>query len=832
MTAEAELIPLSTSNELGPDRPPLRWIIRSGMVVAVLGWLWPIGVGRRMPVGGDATQFSMGLMAFLRSALLDRRWPLWNDLWGFGFPALAESQMGVYYPPHWGYAFVSTETAYSASLVAHFAWGALGAAWMARRFGVSELGSALAGFAWATSGFFLIHLPHQWAYTVGSWMPWAWGLAWQTVRATDPSHGEPARWLAAVLAVQILPGHFQMAFVTEVGVLALALIGAGQGRWLGMLRVFLALAAMIPLAAAQLVPTLALARLSAQDRGFEYLSGFAASPIHLVSYVAPGLFHRSPLWRPLAWDLFHTSPEEYLGYVGLVPLFLAIRAVAAGGRSSPEVRALALVAGLTLILSLGPYFPGFRRLIALPGFSFFRAPARWSLGTALALAGLAGHGFDAVLRLGCPRRSVLGFGAAATLAVALVLGGFELAIEASRGSGWPEVASGFDRALKTLPWADEPTPSTFRGSMVAAYRPQADLRVQAAQARLDGRAFPPAGLILARERWGIYARELSGSAVSLVGLLAAGWSFGTHPRRLGWALGALTLLDLIGQGRSRPFDLGPIRPLVEQSPVLARAALGPRGFRMLDPGQNLFLVAGADAATAYRTLNLPAPDRSLNLARGLDTDDPLVPEALRGLGIGARVLDPFESRSVPPDWIAGGWGSRSDSIRDPTLAGWLYGADFARLNRLEEFRWIESSKLSTRAWRVDAEVVSNPPKLNPMASFARATPLAWRSPRPEQVEVDLVATPSFKMGWVVVSQTFDPEWSATWVGPSGERPATVVRVLEGWQGVDASNLPPGRWTLRLEYQGRAARWGLGISAIAWLGFVLILATDGTRMKHG
>ncbi len=95
-------------------------------------------------------------------------------------------------------------------------------------------------------------------------------------------------------------------------------------------------------------------------RDFEYLSGFAATPLHLISYVAPGLFHRSPLWRPLAWDPFHTSPEEHLAYVGLVPLFLALGAVARGWRRDPATRALAVVALATLVLSLGPTSPGSR----------------------------------------------------------------------------------------------------------------------------------------------------------------------------------------------------------------------------------------------------------------------------------------------------------------------------------------------------------------------------------------------------------------------------------------------------------------------------------------
>ena len=79
----------------------------------------------------------------------------------------------------------------------------------------------------------------------------------------------------------------------------------------------------------QLGPTARLARLAAAQRDYEYLSGFAATPVHLVSYVAPGLFQRSPLWRPVAWDPFRTSPEEHLAYIGLVPLFLALGALLA-----------------------------------------------------------------------------------------------------------------------------------------------------------------------------------------------------------------------------------------------------------------------------------------------------------------------------------------------------------------------------------------------------------------------------------------------------------------------------------------------------------------------
>ena len=108
------------------------------------------------------------------------RLPLWNDLWGYGFPGVAESQMGVYYPPHLLlYGLLSTEVAYTPSLVLHTLWAGLGGVLGGPA--VRDLGDRVGagGFAWAACGFFLIHLPHQWGYTAGSWMPWAWGLAWQ-----------------------------------------------------------------------------------------------------------------------------------------------------------------------------------------------------------------------------------------------------------------------------------------------------------------------------------------------------------------------------------------------------------------------------------------------------------------------------------------------------------------------------------------------------------------------------------------------------------------------------------------------------------------------------
>ena len=99
--------------------------------------------------------------------------------------------MGVYYPPTWSSTdCFRSEPAYTASLVLHTLWGGLGATGRRGGSGVSAAGSALAGFAWAASGFFVIHLPHQWGYTTGELD--ALGVGTGLVELSSP-RGDPVR---------------------------------------------------------------------------------------------------------------------------------------------------------------------------------------------------------------------------------------------------------------------------------------------------------------------------------------------------------------------------------------------------------------------------------------------------------------------------------------------------------------------------------------------------------------------------------------------------------------------------------------------------------------
>ena len=118
-------------------------------------------------------------------------------------------------------------------------------------------------------------------------------------------------------------------------------------------------------------------------------------------------------------------------------------------------------------------------LIGVPGFSFFRAPARWSLATSLALAILAGKGFDRWREWPRPGRSLRRLAIVAALWILAVIGLLELAVWSTAKPGRPAVAAWFDRAFKAMPWHGDPSfgkpDPSFAEVMAGAGSPRAIL---------------------------------------------------------------------------------------------------------------------------------------------------------------------------------------------------------------------------------------------------------------------------------------------------------------------------------------------------------------------
>ena len=806
-------------------------------IVAVLIWLWPIGLGGKMPVGGDVTNFSIGLMAELSRALHQGRLPIWNGLWGYGFPGVGESQMGVYYPPHWFfYGLLPLEMGYTLSLVFHTILGTVGAYWAARRFGVSEVGSALNGFAWSTCGFFWIHLSHQWSYTTACWMPWAWGLAWVSL---SEKPGRSPFWLAMVVAVQLLPGHFQLAFITQVGIVVLVAsrLLSRSIDWRAIFRTGLAVAWAFPMAGLQLWPTLRLARMASSERDFEYLSGFAATPLHLITFLAPGLFEVSPLWRPIIWDPLHTSPEEYLGFVGVVPLFLALGALTRGFRARPEVRALAIVVGATLLLALGPYVPGFSLLCRLPGFSFFRGPSRWILATSLGLTLLAGIGFDDLVNRKRLGRSLAGFVLISGLLCAAVVAVVDFGLSAPSRSG---LAGIYEQVLDSLPWKE---PGVYTKLVRDANRPNTDFRVQESWARQGVTLRTSPRPVFRDLRFAIYRQELSGTLV-ILGLLLLAASLGGKRQSLAAVLVLVALVDLFLNGRPKRIDHGPIASLIEQSPTLKRLSEMKGHPRTLDVLRNLPMVADVSPLSAYRTLDLPVVTRLTGqaLARPANPKEAAIVVAAANVATASvRVFDPSESIDI--DRTGGHWPDwpRLERIDDPKLASWIYGADWvaqqqgrvqtfrvAPLNEPGRFGWLLPATSSMieqikKSWSGDPASV--------VLALRGAVPIEARPIPSGEIELVLPALPGLRADeprLLVICQLDDPQWEASVDGQSlATFRAFGVEGQGAWTGVVVGSNRENR--VRLRYNGRDIREGwltTGVAVLIWVGAL----TRGVRAK--
>lgn len=349
---------------------------------------------------GDIFQLHYPLRSAYAAELARGSLPLWTPHVFAGYPLLAEGQLGALYPPNLIlHALLPVPIALNAFVLAHFVWAAIGAYAFARRLRThrtAALGSAL---VYALGGFLVAHLNHVNIVACAAWLPWLFLLTDRLV-VGDPS-AHPARdaaWLALALGMEFLAGHPQIALLSLLALVAYAAYLRWairqHGRVLGFLITALLLG--LALAAAQLLPTVELTQLSVRSGGVDpdFFTSFSLHPLYLVSLLSPFV-----LGNP-----YPNTSVELVGYVGLLPLLLALLApFLAQPRSDVPLRpvrparffaALALVA---LALSLGRYNPLYIALLRLPVFNLFRVPGRYLYLFSFSAAMLAGLGLEALL---------------------------------------------------------------------------------------------------------------------------------------------------------------------------------------------------------------------------------------------------------------------------------------------------------------------------------------------------------------------------------------------------------------------------------------------------
>jgi len=410
------------------------------LALAALGFFWRIiWGGSWMPAdGGDLASFLYPTYHFAAQSFRQGVIPLWNPHLYGGAPFIGDIQAGLFYPFNLLCFFLARPLSYRTMewlSIFHFWWAGVGMYVFLRSqaggFGVRVSGfrlsrwACLAGaLAFMFSDGFLTHFGNLNLIAVASWLPWVF---WAYVRGIKKDKLD-IRWAivaGALLGVATLAGHAQ---ITLFILLALALYSAfwlylkwGERGSTGLatglpasrfpnlpiyqstnlpvyqftrLPVYLLTCCLVAflLAAIVLLPGLELTRHTARATwDYQQTVGYSLSPAQWIGLLIPGFLGRGPQFH---WGLW---PRVEVGYLGVLPLILALLAVMRG-----RPRAMWTLLGLavtTFLIALGIYSQPHGWLATLvPGFGQFRAPARLVLVMDFGLAALAALGLDALLR--------------------------------------------------------------------------------------------------------------------------------------------------------------------------------------------------------------------------------------------------------------------------------------------------------------------------------------------------------------------------------------------------------------------------------------------------
>lgn len=368
-----------------------------GLGALIVIFFWRLGLTNLVLARGDVLLYFYPLWDYRAEALRSGRIPLWNPYLFMGVPFLANSQAGVLYPFNWPLAWLPSLVAFKIAVLAHVILAGAGALFFARRaLGLRPSSAWLGGLLFALGGYLTAQVEHINQLQGLAWLPFAF-----TLIAVYPGTLWGTLGLAVVLALQLLAGHTQSAFITLVGLAFYSLWTAVvvpqslRLRVQPLITVIAGAIGAVGLAGAQVIPTLELSGLSQRGGGlpFHEAISFSLSPLLLGRALLPGYGE--------------TIFTEYVGYLGISGLLLALIGAWARRRERP-VAALAALGLFGLLLALGMYNPLYWLCVQfVPGFNLFRVPARWLVLFAFAGAMLAGVGLEIVRRSAIPRRLIL-----------------------------------------------------------------------------------------------------------------------------------------------------------------------------------------------------------------------------------------------------------------------------------------------------------------------------------------------------------------------------------------------------------------------------------------
>ncbi len=356
----------------------------------------------------DLWHFHVPLKAEYAERLASWELPLWSHRLGTGVPLLAEGQVGALYPPNLLlFGLLPLPLALNLSVLTSCAVAAGGMWVLARDAGARRAGATLAALAFALSGFFICHARHLNMAGAAAWAPWLLWAARRLVRDPGP---KPAAAAALCSAMSIFAGHPPVAYANFLVAGSYAAVyGLWRRKGVAAFLGWGACAALLgaALAAPQLLPTLELNAHGPRSGGLSYeeATQWDLHPAYLQTFLDPDAFGSPGVLvrdtgqgRLVGFRGVEGHPHfhwEVVAYVGLLPLVLALLAVALARRAALPWVTLGAVAAWLALGGHGGLATLLREI--LPGLDHFRFFSRYLLYAALALCLLAGLGLDTAL---------------------------------------------------------------------------------------------------------------------------------------------------------------------------------------------------------------------------------------------------------------------------------------------------------------------------------------------------------------------------------------------------------------------------------------------------
>jgi hypothetical protein len=375
----------------------------------------------------DTRLFYYPLASWASQQLHAGSFPLWLPAIFTGYPVFADGELGLAYPPQvLSLTMLPADIAMVWLRVLHvFLAGALTYVFL-RALRLQPLPALFGGLVFAFGSFISAQLQHENVVRSAVWLPAA--LVCLHRAAPRASSGRWVIWSAfgalafsqAALGLHVEPVLMTAMALGMYAVFRALLAGRGAAWPLGS-GVIIILAGL-GVAAVQWFPLAEWALVSSRRAGvdYEFASAFALPPANLLSLIFPYFYRLSDAttW----WTLWQQWEVEL--YVGIPTLALVVVGLCFSRRI--ELVYFGVLGLVALWIALAEYAPLFnlhQLLWHVPGFSFLRAPARFSYLVVFACACIAAFGLQSLKENHSRRRLALAGSApvAASLAALLVL---------------------------------------------------------------------------------------------------------------------------------------------------------------------------------------------------------------------------------------------------------------------------------------------------------------------------------------------------------------------------------------------------------------------------